>query len=150
VRHFPNVLIKEPERLFIGVLALVLGFGALLDLTPAVESAFPEWIAAEWGVTCLIGGAAKIVGLTIAFDSPAGMTVDREQLARSLERLGALLIVVGSFTYVGAVITFSGSKGFVGMATYTLLGLFNLVRLISSSAGRALLRHSEDDDDGVL
>jgi hypothetical protein len=150
VKHFPSAVIKQPERVFIGVLALVLGCGSLLGWTPSIHTAFPAWIALEWGVTLFLGGLAKTLGLGIGNASPAAMSTDREELGRSLERLGSWLVVVGSFTYVGAVIQVAGGAGFVAIATYTLLGVANLARLLSSSAGRSLLEHSGDGDRGGL
>jgi hypothetical protein len=143
-------VIKQPERVFIGVLALVLGCGSLLGLTPSIHTALPAWIALEWGITLFLGGAAKTVGLGIGNANPAAMSPHREELGRSLERLGSWLVVVGSFTYVGAVIQVVGQAGFATIATYTLLAVANLARLLSSSAGRSLLEHSEDGDHGDL
>jgi hypothetical protein len=144
VKHFPNALIKQPERVFIGVLAVMLGVGSLLRLTPTIDKAFSEWIALEWGLTLILGGATKLSGLAIGNHNRADMTQEHEEMGRSLERVGSLLVMIGSFTYVGAVLSAVGIAGFVSIVTYTLLGVTSAIRLLSSSAGRSLLNHSED------
>lgn len=122
-RRFPNPILEDPERVLINAACVLIGLGALLTVRPgSLLALWPRWVAVEWAVAMLVGGACALFGFLRG--------------KRSMARLGYLLIAAASVVYgVGVMIVF-GWQGLPPGLIFIGLAAAKVIRLLVGSARR--------------
>lgn len=142
VSHLPMMLIKEPERVFISYLAVIIGTIMLIPYyhPPSIDKALGGIFSFIWASTFLIGGLAKLAGLFVTTDTLRPQTLDRIDVGRSLERLGASLIALATLIYAVVTLRENGLPALMTFMMFIGLSIVNTIRLVVSTAGHAELQ----------
>jgi hypothetical protein len=142
VNHLPAFIILAPERVFVGLAAIMVGVGTFIPGTSsdALESVYYKWLVLEWGLSLIVGGVAKVTGLYMSTKVRSGKSRSYEETARFLELVGAGLIGLGAATYGLTVAWAYGADAYVAWTVFILMALANWLRILISNAGRAKLR----------
>jgi hypothetical protein len=142
VKHMPMFVILQPERVFIGIIGILLGVGFYVRPGGINSSSMSMWLLAEISMSFFFGGIIKLVGLKLSTGQRVRKSIVKEQQARALERLGASLIGLGAISYgLGALILY-GRNALILIIIMLTMGGTNIVRLLISTAGRSYLEHA--------
>jgi hypothetical protein len=154
VNSLPLFVIREPERVFIAGASFLLGISAFVSaIAIDIAMKIPNWLMWQWGFIFTLGGIAKIVGLYRSSKAAAPGKAQSTATALdgiALERAGAALIALGSFTYMLMLIYVAGINGYVSQIIFGMLCIANILRLVISSAGMSVLeavREEENEND---
>lgn len=150
-KRLPVFLILEPERVFIGFAAFVIGLTAFWfpARSASLQDSYNAWYVLLWGITLIVGGLAKMTGLYMSAHVREGKSKEYELTARSLERMGASLIALGASIFASVMINAYGFNAAITVILFIALAAANTVRVIISAAGREILNRSGGDNDHV-
>jgi hypothetical protein len=128
VGWIPRPLAEAPERVIVNFACILIGISALTAARPgSLLELWPRWVAYEWAVAMLIGGTCALAG--------------HWKSARSVERLGYMLLGAACTIYGVGVIVVFGLQGVTTGIIYLGLSLSKLTRLLVGSAARnAIIR----------
>lgn len=130
VRHLPETIAINPERTLIDLGCALIGLSALFEGSEGVLQHLWPLAQYEWGAAMLLGGMAALWGLF--------------HHQRSTERLGQLLILVGSLFFAIVLVAKDGPPGIITALIFVFIGAAMVVRLIVSAAVRSqIIRLSE-------
>lgn len=139
----PEPIAAAPERVLINFSVVLIGVAALLSGRPgSLLELWPWWVAVEWALVMVAGGAAALVGYWKRQSS-------RWELWGSLERVGYLAILLAAVLYgVGVIVVFGWQGAFSG-AIYLGIAFAKAVRLVVSSAARIEVLHAGEGQPGA-
>lgn len=127
----PEPLLAQPERVFINVAAIVLGFAALWPPPDSIASVWPDWFRLEWAAAMILGGMAALHGTWTGY--------------RLTERLGAALFACGAAVWAVQAWLLFGLAALGPVLIFAFLAAAKTLRVLRSLATSAVIAESLRD-----
>jgi CHASE2 domain-containing sensor protein len=123
MRHLPRTIAVHSERVIINGAVALIGLAVLVGNHDGALNRLWPFPLYEWAVTMLVGGVAVLIGMF------------RDK--RSIERLGLILVAVGSLFYAGLLLYAFGSSAIFTAIIFVAIAAAKTIRLVVGSAIRS-------------
>lgn len=146
----PLVMIREPERIFIGYLSVLVGIlMSIPSLRPSsVAEELNHFTAGLWAAAFIAGGLFKIVGLSITTSTHYSRSIRRRDFGVLYMQTGASLIAFATALYAVLAIWHNGVAALIVFFMFMGMAGVNLLRVILVAGGKKVVENTEAEIDG--